>query len=156
MFLSGLRAEQRTSTDPHHLRQYGRLHPDGHACADHSRRQEADGTGLFGITQEPQPLIHPNLAELYKQKVQDLNEGLFTDDTKAEAFDLIRSLVGEITLTPDNNDLRIDLKGELTGILSLCSGNKKAAEFKTGGPEQIMAVAGARNHRDRHLIEIPV
>ncbi len=104
--------------------------------------------------QQPEPLIHPHLAELYRLKIRNLNEALFDDDTKAEAFEVIRSLVDEITLTPGNGDLRIDLKGELAGILSLCSGNKKPAGFKTSNPEQIKAVAGARNQRYLPLSEV--
>ena len=110
-------------------------------------KRQDDLEDIVADTQEPEPLIHPNLAELYRLQIRRLNEALFDDDTKAEAFEVIRSLVDEIKLTPGNGDLRIDLKGELAGILSLCSGNKKPAGFKTSKPEQIKAVAGACNQR---------
>lgn len=39
----------------------------------------------------PKPLLHPNLADLYRQKVTNLHEALNDEATKAEAADIIRS-----------------------------------------------------------------
>ncbi len=94
-----------------------------------------------------EPLLHPNLAEIYRQKVAALNEALEHESTQAEAMDLIRSLVDEIELTPENGELRIDLKGELAGILNLCTESKKPGPLSgTGLVEQVKMVAGALNH----------
>ena len=70
---------------------------------------------------QPQPLLHPNLADLYRQKVTKLHEALNDEATRAEAADIIRSLVDEIRLTPVGGDLRVDLKGALAGILALAA-----------------------------------
>ncbi len=83
--------------------------------------------------------------------VANLNESLQQEETKAEAAEIIRSLVDEIVLVPENGELRIDLKGELAGILSLATGNKKPATHVYDGLEQIKVVAGARNQRCLHL-----
>ncbi|MDF2811348.1 MAG: hypothetical protein K0S56_2379 [Microvirga sp.] len=38
--------------------------------------------------------------------------------TYTEAFDLIRSLVEVIRLVPENGELKVELRGELAGILA--------------------------------------
>ena len=91
----------------------------------------------------PKPLIHPNLAEVYRRKVADLHRALYDKDSAPEAFELIRTLVADITLTPDDGQLRIDLRGELAAILNLCSESKRPASQMRNGPEQIKMVAGA-------------
>jgi hypothetical protein len=35
--------------------------------------------------------------------------------TRDEAFELIRSLIDEIRLMPENGELRVELRGELAG-----------------------------------------
>lgn len=101
-----------------------------------------------------EPLLHPNLAEVYRAKVADLHDALNAEDTKAEAFELIRSLVDKIVLTPDAGKLRIDLYGELAGILSICSGKQKAADQMINGLEQIKMVAGGGAHLYRTILEL--
>ncbi len=94
----------------------------------------------------PAPLIHPNLAEVYRQRVDRLHEALQDPATRAEAFELIRSLIDEIRLVPDDGELRIELKGELAGILALAAGSKKPGNLSAAGlNEQIKMVAGACN-----------
>lgn len=114
--------------------------------------------------EEPRPLIHPNLAEVFRRKVAALNEALADDATRDEAIGLVRSLVESITLTPEEGRLQIDLKGELAGILALCDAGKKkpGAESGTGLLEQVKMVAGTRYplyrkvlwlHRGRFILQ---
>jgi chromosome segregation ATPase len=65
------------------------------------------------------PLIHPNLAKLYREKVEALADTLEARDTQAEAFEIICSLVDKVILTPVDEELCIDLHGQLAGILQL-------------------------------------
>jgi site-specific DNA recombinase len=44
----------------------------------------------------PMPRLHPNLAELYRQKVINLAESLNQEDTRLEAAECIRELIEEI------------------------------------------------------------
>jgi hypothetical protein len=69
--------------------------------------------------------------------------------TQAEAAEIIRSLVDEIRLVPEGDHLRLDLRGELAGILALTSDSKKPAAVGDG-LEQIKVVAGTRNQRYLH------
>ena len=97
----------------------------------------------------PLPLIHPNLALVYRDRVAALHEAPGDTASRAEAFDTIRSLIDEIRLVPDNGVLRIDLRGELAGILSIAANSNKPAGLSTDGlAEQIKMVAGARNLLD--------
>ena len=93
----------------------------------------------------PAPLIHPNLAEVYRRKVAELHIVLSSEATRAEAMEQVRALVEEITLTPDAEGLRLDIKGELAGILQLASAQKGTAASRVGSgrlAEQVKVVAG--------------
>jgi hypothetical protein len=94
------------------------------------------------------PLIHPNLAEIYRRHVEQLHQALHDPGTRDEAFNLVRSLIEEIRLVPENGRLRVELRGELAGILALSADGKKPGSVSpTGLAEQIKMVAGARNPR---------
>jgi len=93
-------------------------------------------------TADPEPLIHPNLAEVYRDKVENLSALLNDQDYKAEAFENIRSLIDEVRLVPRGGRLDVELKGELAGILGLCDANKKPASSYEVRAEQIKVVAG--------------
>ncbi len=99
-------------------------------------------TTLLATAEQPEPLIHPNLAEVYRRKVAAPHEALQCDETRLEAAEIIRSLVDEIVLTPEHGELRIDLKGERAGILAMSTGSKKPAAATRDGFEQIKVVAG--------------
>jgi site-specific DNA recombinase len=110
-------------------------------------RQDALRRELANIS-APTPLLHPNLAEVYRQQVEQLHEALRDPTTREEAFELIRSLIDEIRLVPEEGELRVELKGELAGILALAADSKKPGDLSaTGLAEQIKMVAGTRNHR---------
>ncbi len=66
------------------------------------------------------------------------------EKTKAEAFELIRSLIDTITFTPEDGELRVDLAGALAGILNLCAEKQKPASAMRDGLAQVKTVAGAR------------
>src|SRR5262249_56920259 len=93
-------------------------------------RGQSELTNEVAGASSPAPLIHPNLAEVYRQKVAALNEALREPASKDEAFDLIRSLIEAIRLVPEDGKLRIEIKGELAGILELC---RDADQTKPGG-----------------------
>ena len=91
----------------------------------------------------PKPLINPNLAKIYRRKVVDLHLALESEELRPEAFEIIRSLIDEIVLTPEDGELRIDLKGNLAAIPTLSEGSKKPATELRGGLAQLKVVAGA-------------
>jgi site-specific DNA recombinase len=104
----------------------------------------------------PAPLLHLNLAELYRQRVEHLHEALHDDATGDEAFELLRSLVEEIRLVPKDGQLQVELCGELAGILALPADSRKPGSHSaTGLAQQVKMVAGARNHLYRTSIFLP-
>jgi site-specific DNA recombinase len=122
-----------------------------------ARQEEVEQA--LAIATAPAPLIHPSLAEVYRQKVAALHEALNQPAMRDEAFDLIRSLIDEVRLAPADGELRIDIKGELAGVLELCqqANGKKPGDLSTAGlAEQIKMVAGERNHRQLTLPPIAV
>ena len=62
-------------------------------------------------------LIDPNLPELYRRKVSELERLLDTGEERAEAMKLIRSMIERVVLTPlvQEHGLDATLYGELGG-----------------------------------------
>ncbi|MEI6560385.1 MAG: recombinase family protein, partial [Rhodospirillaceae bacterium] len=118
---------------------------NGKMKALEDRREELEAR-LASLPKEKAPLLHPNLADLYRSKVASLREVLDHGTERERAFELIRSLIEEVRLVPTDGTLRVELRGELAGILELCgNGNKKPGTISgTGLIEQIKLVAGAR------------
>jgi site-specific DNA recombinase len=114
-------------------------------------RRQTDLRRMFEEATDPEPLLHPNLAVLYREKIAGLRDALYQPDARDEAFELIRSLIEKVVLTPVEGELSIDLHGEIAGILSICDDRKKPASSSKRRAEQIKVVAGARNHRELTL-----
>jgi DNA invertase Pin-like site-specific DNA recombinase len=93
----------------------------------------------------PPVRLHPNLAEVYRQKVENLREALNDEGSRAEATAILRDLIDEVRLIPKDGELAIYLVGDLAAILELCA--KKDPGALAAGV-QITLVAGARNHLD--------
>ena len=82
---------------------------------------------LLGRHVEAPAYIHPTMAKRYHQEVASLVEALNDDGRKAEAGDLIRSLVEAVVVLPDpeSNGVLIDLHGDLAGILNIATQKEK-------------------------------
>src|SRR5712691_7147257 len=80
---------------------------------------------------------------LHRAVTEHLHEALLDGTTRDEAFELIRSLIDEICLVPADGQLRVELRGELAGILALAADSKKPGGLSaTGLAQQIKMVAG--------------
>ncbi|MBT6218527.1 MAG: recombinase family protein [Rhodospirillaceae bacterium] len=90
-------------------------------------------------TPAPFPRLHPNLAEVYRKKVENLTDALNEESTKAEAVEAIRELIDEVRLVPAGDALKIELYGELASLLQLGQ-NKHPRDMSSG--VQITMVAG--------------
>jgi site-specific DNA recombinase len=100
----------------------------------------------------PMPRLHPNLAELYRQKVINLAEALNEGTTRLEAAECIRELIEEIRLVPKRGELEIELFGELAALINLANGHPRSK----GTGMQITLVAGTCNHRELTLPPVPI
>ena len=104
--------------------------------------RKQDLTARLQSAPEEKPLIHPNMAKLYRRKVADLTEALAGEDTRSEACELIRALVEAIVLVPVDGELKVELRGDLASILQLCSNGKRPGPMDRAFAEQFKLVAG--------------
>ena len=75
----------------------------------------------------PPPLLHPEMAGFYHQQVEKLHSAP-QDEIEAkrlEATEILRSLVDEIILTPTEDEMLIEVRGDLAGILAVSLKRKK-------------------------------
>ena len=91
---------------------------------------------------EPPPLLHPEMAELYRQKVTTLAQALERPETRSEATGALRGLVDDIVMTPVDGQLRIELKGNLAAMLGATVQKKRPSESDDLSL-QVSMVAGA-------------
>jgi site-specific DNA recombinase len=71
----------------------------------------------------PAPVrLHPNLTQLYRQKIEDLHTALADPDLRGEAMELIRSLIDRVELHPAEDGFRIELVGETANMVNLSTG----------------------------------
>jgi hypothetical protein len=115
------------------------------AALSSSTSCDASQKNKYGaIVVPPAPRLHPNIAEVYRRKVEELHSALKEGDA-GPARELVRGLVEAIVLMPENGRLRVEVRGQLAAILRLSGlANEKAP---AGSPEllaeQIKLVAGA-------------
>ena len=84
------------------------------------------------------------MAHHYRVQIEELHAAL-QEDSEAKrmgAADIIQSLVKEIIVTAAEDGMKIDVRGELAGILAVSLKSKTPAT-RTGG-SQVKVVAGAR------------
>ena len=108
--------------------------------ANAARREELKAK--LAAADEPPPLLHPGMADLYRQKVTALAQALEHPETRTEASEALRGLIDAIVLTPDQGELQIELKGNLAAMLGAAQNAKRSPE--TGDLSlQVEMVAGA-------------
>jgi site-specific DNA recombinase len=106
----------------------------------------------LAATEEPPPLVHPEMARIYRMKVTELAKALQEPDSGSEATGALRGLVDAIVLTPDRagETLQIELKGNLAAMLGATVQTKRSSESDDLFL-QVSLVAGARN---QHYLQL--
>jgi site-specific DNA recombinase len=122
--------------------------------------KEDELNALLANQPASEPSLHPNLAEIYRERVAALHTALSDPRTKDEAFTIIRTLIDEVRLIPEDGQLRVELRGALAGILALAANDKPHLRRGADGSvsvlcEQMKLVAGARNHRQLTSLRTP-
>jgi hypothetical protein len=56
-----------------------------------ARRKELEAQ--LETADEPPPLLHPSMADLYRSKVEELASALQREDTRLEASEMVRGLI---------------------------------------------------------------
>jgi hypothetical protein len=73
-------------------------------------------------------LLHPRMADVYREKVGNLCLALESEERRTGAREAIRALVEAILLEPDGERLKITLKGDLAGMLSAARDTKTSPD----------------------------
>jgi site-specific DNA recombinase len=97
---------------------------------------------LRDTSDEAPVLLHPGLADRYQAQVANLTAALQSDTTKAEATSIIRSLLTEIRLIPQDGVLAIELVGALAGLLSLGTPRNAESHPRVASSSSTLLVAG--------------
>jgi site-specific DNA recombinase len=81
------------------------------------------GKLLIELEQEeaPLPRIHPDLAELYRKKVECLEEALQSDATRQEAVEILQQMIDGVTVRWRDDAFEIELIGEIANMVALSS-----------------------------------
>jgi hypothetical protein len=109
-------------------------------------RQRAEIETRLRETPADLPDVNPNVAEIYRRKVTRLADALAESEASREAASAIRSLIGDVVLTPGERrgEVNATLRGELLAILAIASGDSSRRTAVTGVITN--AVASPRNH----------
>ncbi len=104
----------------------------------------------------PAPVrLHPNLAEIYRRKVSELEDALAEPEVRDEALSILRPLIEKIVLRPQENGFEIELIGEIVAMVALGQEARtpktKKAALDAGTTCSVKVVAGACNHRELTL-----
>ncbi|WP_082016230.1 recombinase family protein [Aureimonas altamirensis] len=102
----------------------GMFQPSMKSEMDALEARKAELTEMLARTDEPPPLLHPNMAEIYHQRISALYGDLRNEETTAQAAQTFRSLVERIDLVPNGDELQIVLRGDLAAILRFAAGKK--------------------------------
>ena len=95
-------------------------------------------------TPPPSPVrLHPNLSELYRQKVTELAATLNDAEMRTPALEVIRGLIERVTVHDGPDGVVLDLEGAITSMIGLA----QPAAVKALDHGSVKVVAGARNRR---------
>ncbi len=90
----------------------------------------------------PSPVrLHPQLSEMYRQKVEELSQTLADPEIRPAALETIRGLISAVTVheTADGG-IRIDLNGAITALVGLAQ--PEAEAFINSGSVKVVAGVG--------------
>ncbi len=68
------------------------------------------------------PRLHPNLAEVYRRKVVNLQDALADPSTQTEALEILRGLIERVEVQAAENGFAIELVGEIANMVRLSAG----------------------------------
>ena len=112
---------------------------------------EAEKSNLERELSEPAPSpvrLNPDLAGVYRRKVEDLGAALGDPEIRDEALTLLRGLIEAVRLTEDGNGWKVGLDGDICALIDLGatmdpSANAKAARSPGSVMCSAKVVAGA-------------
>lgn len=112
------------------------------------------------VKQAPTPVrLHPNLSELYRQKVADLYLALADPQIGPEALSLLHFVIKRIVVRPmPDGSFELEIVGAIAAMVKLgqpAADNKKAAQgaaISAVDECSVKVVAGGRNRQYRTVV----
>ena len=114
---------------------------------DLEQRQDGLRAGIAAAgTPEPLPALHPNLAQVYRQKVERLEQALHDPSVSAAAVEALRSLIDAIVVYPGERrgEVSLELRGDLAAFLHLADDGPAGRDPATGRRENRRSPCGER------------
>ncbi len=79
--------------------------------------------------------LHPNLAALYRLKVYTLHEALDHEARRAEAFEILRTLIDKVVVHPQAlGGFEIEIVGEIAAMVPVVMDGPERKSAALGGP----------------------
>jgi hypothetical protein len=108
------------------------------------------------------PRLHPNLAEIYRERVARLQDALREPAHGRAPLEIVRGLIERVTVRPAANaaGMEIELVGEIAAMvrLGLAGGGPEQARVAAADRDlfarSVKVVAGAGNHRQLTPIRV--
>ncbi|MFD2249269.1 DNA invertase Pin-like site-specific DNA recombinase/polyhydroxyalkanoate synthesis regulator phasin [Pseudochelatococcus lubricantis] len=126
----------------------GMYQPSMKARMDELERQKAEIVARQMKAPADTPDVHPNIASIYRNRVEQFTDALHNDDDGRIAAEELRSLIEEVVLMPGEKrgEVHAKLRGELFGILDFV----EAEHRQRPGEVRTKVEASPRNHLDLH------
>ena len=87
--------------------------------------------------------LHPNLAQVYRRQVEQLQNCLNDPEIRDEALEILRGLVERVSIGPAENGREVEIVGEITKMVELGAGNEaKRATLDQAMTRSVKVVAG--------------
>lgn len=121
----------------------GMYQPSMKARMDELERQKAELIARQMKAPTDTPDVHPNIANIYRKRVERFTDALHNDDDGRIAAEELRSLIEEVVLMPGDKrgEVHAKLRGELFGILDFV----EAEHRQRPGEVRTKVEAGPRN-----------
>jgi site-specific DNA recombinase len=87
---------------------------------------EAERQRLEDLARQPAPdpiRLHPNLGELYRRQVEDLQGALTHPATRDEAFTILRDLIEQVSIRPGAHGVEVELEGAIVAMVEVALGS---------------------------------
>jgi site-specific DNA recombinase len=82
----------------------------------------------IAATEAPPIRLHPNLAQLYRRKVEQVQEALQEPEIRDEAIQILRGLLESVIITPVKGGYDIEIVGEIAQMIEIGLEKGKAKE----------------------------
>ena len=95
------------------------------------------------VAPAPTPVrLHPNLAQLYREKIAELHTALADPGLHTEALGLIRGLIERVEMRPAEGGFHIELTGEIASMMTLSAGAESVGSDLVRASVKVVAGEG--------------